>query len=824
MRVVPFIISAIITVGLIGVLSIQLPVGGSKTPVLGSFLSPQHGFWQNAEPANVDYNANLNFPQLKGKVTVYFDERLVPHVYAEQENDAYFVQGYLHAKFRLWQMEFQTYAAAGRLSEIFGETSGPTNFLKVDKYFRRLGMVYGAEKSLKAIEANPITKGEADAYTAGVNAYIAALKPNQIPLEYKLLNYKPEKWTNLKSALFLKYMSYDLASGENDFEMTNAKSIFSASDIEKLYPIGADSLDPIIPKGTVFAAPAITVRPPASADSVYFAKSDSMDVPFVMHPNKNNGSNNWAVAGSKTKSGAPILCNDPHLGLNLPSLWYEMQISTPTFNTYGVSFPGAPSIVIGFNDSCAWGVTNAGRDVKDYYDIQFRDSTMQEYMYNGAWTKATFRNEVIHIKGQPDDVEKMAITVFGPVMYDHKYPSKLKDGKYYALRWSAHDESNELLTFNKLNHAKNFTDYLRAIYTFQCPGQNFVFATKTGDIAIKQQGKFPAKWQRQGDYIMPGTDSSYMWQGYIPSNENPMLYNPARGFVSSANQLAVDPSYPYYIGGGFPIYRGLIINRRLSETNNITIEDMQKLQTDNYNVFAEMARPVLLKYLDASKLNTEEKGYIDKLKTWNLRNDINEEGATIFTVLWDSLEVAVFDDEFAQTKFPLRWPDEATLVEALIKDSAYKFVDDITTPNVESINDIVLRAYKNAFKELKDAESDNRLAWGKYKETGVRHLLKIPALSRLNLPIGGGAHIINATTGNHGPSWRMIVQLSDKIEAYGVYPGGQNGNPGSKYYDSFIDSWVNGKYYPLLFVNANVAKSGGRMKWTMTFSPGIGEM
>lgn len=818
MRIVPFVVSAVITIAFVYALNTPLPVGETKTPRLGEFLSPQHGLWQNAEPANEDFSASLQFPNLAGKAEVYFDERLVPHIYAENENDAYFVQGYLHAKFRLWQMEFQTHAAAGRLSEIMGETSGGTNFLKIDRFFRRLGMVYGAERSLKQLEANPITKKATDAYTAGVNAYIASLKSNRIPLEYKLLNYEPEKWTNLKSVLLLKYMSYDLTGGDNDFEMTNAKNVFSSADIEKLYPITQDSLDPIIPAGTLFAPPGVVVNRPADADSVYFRSVDSLSTTLIPKPDPANGSNNWAVSGIKTKSGSPILCNDPHLGLNLPSLWYEMQISTPAFNAYGVSFPGSPSIVIGFNDSCAWGVTNAGRDIKDYYEIHFKDGTMQEYMFNRKWTKATFRNETIKVNGQPDVTESIAMTVFGPVMFDQNYPNPLKDGKYYSLRWKAHDESNELLTFLKLNRAKNYVDYIKAITTFQTPGQNFVFASKSGDIAIRQQGQFPAKWRRQGDFLMPGTDSSYRWQGYIPSRENPTVINPERGFVSSANQLAADQTYPYYLAGPAEIYRGISINRQLRQMTSIGVEDMQRLQTDNYNVFAEMARPVLLQYIDEARLAPDELEYLDKLKNWNLRNDINEEGPTVFTVWWKKFEEDVFKDEFARTQLPLRWPDESTLLEAVIKDSAFKFIDDISTDSVETIGNIVLRAFKSASTDLKAADARHRLPWGKFKDTGVRHLLKLPSFSRLHLPVGGGTNVINATGSAHGPSWRMIVHLTDTTEAYGIYPGGQSGNPGSKYYDSFINYWVEGRYYSLLFMNAANARKDNRMKWRMTFS------
>ncbi|MEJ7681723.1 MAG: penicillin acylase family protein [Segetibacter sp.] len=262
MRILPFIISAMITIGLIVTLNTPLTIAENKTPRLGAFLSPQHGFWQNAESVNYNFNAQRNFSYLKGKVEVYFDERLVPHVYAEKENDAYFVQGFLHAKFRLWQMEFQTLAAAGRLSEIMGETNGGTNFLKIDKYFRRLGMVYGAEQSLKKLKADSVTRRQTKAYTAGVNAYISSLQPNKFPLEYKLLDYEPEKWTDLKTQLFLKYMAYDLAGGDHDFEMTNAKSIFSPEDIEKLYPTTQDSLDPIVPKGTQFPPASLTSKAP----------------------------------------------------------------------------------------------------------------------------------------------------------------------------------------------------------------------------------------------------------------------------------------------------------------------------------------------------------------------------------------------------------------------------------------------------------------------------------------------------------------------------------------------------------------------------------
>lgn len=821
MRIVPFLLSGIVTAGLVVALNTQLPVGSGKTPRLGYFLSPQVGFWQNAEPVNMDFNGEVKLAGLSGKADVYFDDRLVPHIYADNDKDAYYVQGFLHAKFRLWQMEFQTHVAAGRLSEIVGEERVST-----DRFFRRMGMVYGAEQNLASAEKNPELKAAIDAYADGVNAYIQSLKPEQIPFEYKLLDYQPEAWTPLKTYLFMMYMSYDLSGRgiTNDLQMTNARNYFGFVDFDKLFSNTVDSLDPIIPRGTPFAKPAIIPKEPAGADSAYFnnkVNTATASADVSMEPDKDNGSNNWAVAGSKTKSGRPILCNDPHLGLNLPALWYEVQINTPTQNTYGVSFPGSPAVIIGFNDSIAWGVTNAGRDVVDYYEMKFRDSSMSEYWYNGAWVKAEHRKEVIRVKGKPDQVEDIAMTVFGPVMYDGKYSNASTEGRYLALRWTAHDKGNGLQTFYELDRAKNYDDYLSAISKWHCPGQNFVFASKSGDIAIKQQGGFVARWKRQGDFIMPGTDSSYRWQGFIPADENPMIKNPARGFVSSANQMPTDGTYPYYLGAAsnFPVYRGIVINRKLAAINQVTPEDMQRMQMDNENVFAEMAVPVLLKNIDMNALNDDEKKYVNLLIGWNYRGDTAEKGATVFKCVWDSLETVIWGDEFSQNKLPMSWPEYSTLLESLLKDSVYAFSDDINTKDkTETLKDNVMAAVKKASIQLKQLDDKGMLGWARFKDTRINHLLRLPALSRLHLPIGGGRDMINATKETHGPSWRMIVHMTDDIEAYCLYPGGQSGNPGSKYYDSFVNNWALGKYYRILFASRQAIASAKQVKWHMSFT------
>lgn len=820
MRIVPFLISTALTIGLVALLNMQLTIGSSKTPRLGSFLSPQMGFWQNAEAEFENYSIDIHSKQLQDRVDVYLDDRLVPHVFAQNEHDVFFVQGYLHARFRLWQMEFQTHAAAGRLAEVLGEKIGNTSVLELnDRRFRRLGMGIAAERALKEMEANPDSKMVFDAYRDGINNYIDQLKPEDYPLEYKLLDYKPEHWTNLKTAYFLKYMSFDLAGYEEDFEMTNAKKLLTKTAFELAYPITQDSLDPIVPKGTVFEKPGIVPKIPATADSLYFNYTkDSISI-VEQKPNKANGSNNWAVAGSKTASGKPVLCGDPHLGLNLPSLWYEMQLHTPKWNAYGATFPGAPAIPIGFNDSIAWSETNAMRDVRDYYNITFKDNTENEYQFNGGWNKTEWRYDTIKVRGKADFIDSIPITVFGPVMYENRYGSRQPSGKAYAVHWKALDPSNEGWTFMKLARSKNYIDYLDAISTFSCPGQNFVFASKSGDIAIWNQGVFPAKWRRQGDFVMPGNDSSYLWQGMIPQNENPHVVNPIRGFVSSANQLPVDPTYPYYLGGNYPVYRGVEINKKLSTMTGITPQDMERLQTDNYNIFAATAIPLLLRNVDSTNLNEEEKEYLGLIKKWDFKQDVDEKGPTIFAKWFKALSDTIYDDEIKRDKnLVLIQPSDNTLIEALLKDTAYRFVDNINTPQKETLRQMVTAAWHKAAKQVGQLQRDKGyITWGKIKDTEVDHLLKIPALSCLHINIGGGENTINAANKQHGPSWRMVVSLTDKTEAYGVYPGGQSGNPGSKFYDSFVETWAAGKYNKLWVMEPNEANDP-QIRWRMTFS------
>lgn len=810
MRLLPFAFTAILSIALIYFM--DRPIG--KIPPLGKFFDPQIGFWQNAEPSAGNFETDLKLGGLSGDANVYLDDRLVPHVFASNDQDLYFLQGFLHAKFRLFQIDLETRAAAGRASEIAGGRA--VNF---DKEQRRLGMVYAAENALQELEKDPISKSIFDSYTKGVNAYIDQLTEASLPLEYKILNIKPAKWDNLRSALLLKMMAKMLSSGtENDLANTNAQSIFFPQELKVLYPQVPDSLAPIVPKGTAFAKPAIVPIKPARADSEYFNKKDTVSAHEADRPDPSNGSNNWVVAGSRTKSGAPILCNDPHLELSLPSIWYEMQLNTPNSNAYGVSLPGCPYIIIGYNDSIAWGVTNSQRDVKDYYEIKFKDDSKREYWFNGKWESSKLRVETILVKDSLPVYDTVAYTVFGPVQFDHSFSNDLSANRNLAVRWTAHDPSNEGLTFYKLNRAKNYTDYSEAIKSFQCPGQNFVFASKTGDIALWQQGKFPARWEGQGLYVMPGQDSTYMWQGFIPQDENPHALNPERGFLESANQRAADSTYPYFIPGSYITARGITIEKKLQAMTGITPQDLMALHSNYYNTSAEDLRPVFLKNINESSLDAKEKEYLQIFKSWDLYASPDSKGQTIYQCWWDTLQTGIWDDELNRITPKAPMPTEQTTLELLLKDSALSYADIITTPTKETVSDVVTTAFKNATVKLKAKEAEGSLEWYKFKTPTVYHLLKdaLPPFARKGLHVGGNGNIINAIKHNHGPSWRMIVQLTNQTEAYGVYPGGQSGNPGSKFYDDYVSLWENGKYNTLWMMR-DADKNDARVKWVMSF-------
>ncbi|MEO1258176.1 MAG: penicillin acylase family protein [Bacteroidota bacterium] len=794
MKVLKFIVALLITGGLIYGLNNSFTTGGNTLPPLGHFFSPFTGFWQNAESVESQLLESFEVAEMKDKVTIQFDERMVPHIFAENLDDAFFAQGYVEAAMRLWQMDLLSRVSSGRLSEAMGPST-----LDTDKLMRRRGMLFAAKNSEKAWRKSDKTSRLVTAYERGVNAWIDQLEPKEYPLEFKLLNYQPERWSLLKSALVRQYMNLTLNLRENDVEATNALQVFGRENFNKLFPEKNPKQEPIIPPGTKWEferAEEQEEETTVPEEAIGLIRN-----PLTKTTSEHVGSNNWAVAGSKTMSGKPILCNDPHLQLSLPSIWFEIQIHTPEMNVYGVSIPGLPGVVIGFNENLAWGVTNVGTDVADWYKIDWTNKEKTTYLLDGNITEANIVIEKYRVKGSPEVVlDTVRWTKWGPVVYE----SEKSDWKDLALRWLSHDEPNpdDFLAFIGLNSGKNYNDYRRALANYTFPAQNFVYADKHGDIAIAVNGRFPIKKQGQGPFVQNGNKTDNEWQGFIPMDHVPIVKNPSRGFVGSANQRSTDGTYPYYYNSaGFDDYRGRILNRALSQMDSIEAEDMMALQLFEYSIHAEEGLTVMIDLLQVEELTDREKRILNKLVNWGFSFDKDQVEPAIFKEWWDNYYKMTFDEIMVfKDSLPMLRPEAWRLIELSEKTPEDAFFDQKETTEIETATDIATLSFKKTCSEMADQLLNPNFDWSSSKNTSIMHLTRIPAFSRMNLDIGGYRQALNAISEQHGPSWRMVVELGDEVKGWGVFPGGQSGNPGSKYYDNDVETWRTGSYNQLFFM------------------------
>jgi len=782
-------------------------------PPLGKFLSPSDGFWQNAEVKDAFKSETLNLDGLQGKVTIRYDEHRVPHIFAGNDHDLYYAQGYVTARDRLWQMDIQTRSASGRLAEIAGPKA-----LDIDRYHRRMGMVYGAENTIRGMMKDPAMKIVLEAYADGVNSYIHHLSKRDYPIEFKLLNYAPEDWKPINSAFLLKLMSETLAGGSDQFAMTNDLKRFGAKDVNDLFPDYPFHEDPIIPVGTKWNFKPLPIPKPSAG---FIAQMTDSIKPKERIPGI--GSNNWVIGGRKTASGYPILANDPHLNLTFPSIWYQLQLSAPGVNVNGVSLPGAPCIIVGYNQNISWGVTNVDADVLDWYQVRFKDESKNEYWYNNRWNKVKKRVEVINIRGQKPLYDTVLYTHHGPVVYESA-DKKPKDGAENipvgdALRWIAHDESDDIMTFYLLNRGKNYADYRKALTYFTAPAQNFIFASSDKDIAITPNGKLPLKYKDQGKFIMDGSDPANDWQGWIPYDQNPTVKNPPRGFVSSANQSSTDQTYPYYINWRFELYdRGTRVNSLLTAMKQATVDSIRVMQMDNYSVRGRDVLGAMLKNLDYSKLdNTEAEAY-KIVKKWDLRFSEDSEGASVFNAWWLKFYGLVWD-EFDSKNTLLNYPSMDRTEKLLLAEPNSKWFDLAGTSAKETCADIVTRAFRESVAGLlhDHGKPGKSWQWGLVKNTHINHLANLPGFGAGEFSTGGTGGVINALRGGNGPSWRMVVQMGPQVKGYGIFPGGESGNPGSYYYSDTFETWKDGKLNELLFLGSADEKPE-KIKATLTLN------
>jgi len=721
---------------------------------------------------------------LEQDVTVTRDDKGVPHISAETDADLYRAQGYVQAQDRLFQMDLARRQASGRLSEIIGEAT-----INSDKHFRTFSLRDAAEKSLAAYDAE--SKQVLEWYAEGVNAFIAQAKENNtLSYEFTLLGYEPEEWTVIDSLTIGKYMAYDLGGNWNilafrhwalqNFEEEKAKELFMK------YPENASSIIEANIKNPVAVVGQFNVE---------------------LLPNEFNGSNNWVVSGDKTKSGKPILADDPHLGLSTPSIWYQMHLQSPQQNVNGVIFAGIPGIILGHNEDIAWGVTNVGPDVQDLYiEIPNPDNPTQ-FRYDGQWEQAEVRDEPIRVKdGETVDFE-VVVTRHGPIMTDLAF-KETEPTAQFSMQWTALQPTAELRAVLGFNKAKSWDDFESALEDFKAPAQNFVFASHDGTIAYKANGQIPIRKQGDGQLPVPGDSSDYGWEGFIPWDELPTVVNPEEGFIATANNKVIGEEYPYHITDFWAQpYRFERIKEVLEANNALTVEDMMNLQMDQHNLYAREFLPNLLTSIKAQDQDEKYTEIIALLENWDMV-DAKEAGAPlVFHTLMIKLQEVLFQDQMPRDMYSLM-KGKFNIADQLLR-TAYAGKKSIWLEEQDGVDAVVYKAFELTIAQLEEQFGKNasKWQWGDFHQLTFNHTLgsASPILAAYfdakKVAIGGSKVTVQAAdndlAGNvdHGASWRFVVDMDDLSSAHHIVGPGQSGHVKSDWYQDQVLDWVHGNYH-----------------------------
>lgn len=748
------------------------PLGNIPAPV--SLLDPKHGILGSALPPDIPNNIE----GLAGPLKVSVDSFGVPIIYANSEADAYFMQGYLTARDRLWQMDFMARIAAGRLSEILGPDQ-----LETDRYLRRIGMVTAAQAAASVMMANDTTRSMLLAYCSGVNQWIKSLPTGKLPIEFKMLGYRPEPWSPFRAALILKLMCLDLTGYSEDIERTAILRKIGPERYAQIFPMYPDPQAPIIPGGSQNIQAPLPLPP----DTSFLA--DALIAPFDL-PGASpfNGSNNWAVDGTRSTTGFPVLCNDPHLRLSLPPIWYEAAISCGEMLVHGVSIPGTPGIIIGFNKNVAWGLTNASRDVWDWYAVNL-DPKAGTILLDGKQQPVTYRLDTILVKGGNTVIDTVWETPFGPVVYD---PSFRKEDKpvWLALHWQAHTASNEPMFFYQMNHARNRQDCINALPWFETPAQNVIFADTAG-IGICQAGTHLVRPQWHGVFILDGTRSSTLLSHRIPAGHNPQTHQSTTGFLFSANQHPTDSVYPYPVYGIFDHCRGRRIQQCLRTSACFLPEQVRDIQSDVVSLKALEASRLLFRHLLSESYPAE---IINAWKAWYADSCpylARHTMPTLCEFFCDSLMKLVWDDW--QVPGKIIRPDETVTFRMLTEHADAWYVDRPGTARLELVSELIVSAFEGALQHW-NAMPETERFWGEYMQVRLQHYTRLPVWGHTWKGKSGSPDCINALGSTHRPSVRFSVVLGPHPWAWIHLPGGQSGYPASPQYIDQLDLWKSFRY------------------------------
>lgn len=815
------------------------------------------------------YEGVARLTGLSAPVTVYRDAQGIPQVYAKTADDLYRAQGYVHAQERFWEMDFRRHVTSGRLAEMFGAKQ-----VQTDTFLRTMGWRRVAQQEWDLLSAD--SRRYLTAYADGVNAWLRDHQGSRASLEYAVLGlqnsgYRIEPWNPVDSLAWLKAMAWDLR-GNMAQEIERGALLgagLSRAQVEQLYPAYPfDRNAPIVSAGNVasgvFAASGVsaaaagagggTGTPVTDAD-LHAAPlgplgRDLERLPALLGTNSAGiGSNSWVIAGSRTTTGKPILANDPHLGPTMPAVWFQIGLHCDCgLHVEGYSFSGLPGVVIGHNDRIAWGFTNLGPDVTDLY-LEKVDG--DRYLVDGQWRDLDKRQETIKVAGGKPVTVTVRTGKDGPLLSDASAelrgigaaapvngegtPSETATsqapGYAVALRWTALDPGRTVEALFALDAARDWSEFRKAASQFDVPAQNMIYADVDGNIGYQSPGRIPVRGKGDGRWPAPGWDSGFEWKSFVPFDELPSVYNPAQGYVVTANQAVIGPAYPRFLTNDWTYgYRAERIKEMLDTAGGkIGVTDVSRMQMDNRNGMAPTLVPLLL--------NAQVTGATAKarslLRGWDFQQPADGSSGTsqgrssaaaaYYNAVWRHLLARLFDELPADRKADGedRWFE---VVRALIADPGSAWWDDKSTPQRETREDIVAAAMRDATDELSKRLGDDPAGWrwGALHQITVRNQTfgksgVAPVEWLFNAgpaPASGGSSIVNATGWNaHDgyevdwvPSMRMVVDMSNLDSSRWVQLMGESGHAFSAHYHDQFELWRTGGTLPMRWERATIQR------------------
>jgi penicillin G amidase len=808
-------------------------------------------------------NGELHLQGLDGQVDVYRDNMGIPHIYAGDLHDLFFAQGFIHAQDRFWQMDAWRHIGSGTLSEMFGDSQVST-----DTFLRTLGWRQTSQAEWDAMGQE--SRAILQAYSDGVNAYLKDHDGEAVSLEYavlKLLNpdYKISAWTPVNSLTWGKAMAWDLRGNmSEEIERAVLLKTLTPQQIDQLFP-PYPSDHPVIvnelSNTSAFTPPSEQTLTPSQvpADALTTLQHNVATLDTLLGPEGHGiGSNSWAISGKLSESGMPILANDPHLAIQMPSIWYQVDMhcmpksDACPYEMAGFSFAGVPGVIIGHNADIAWGFTNTGPDVMDLFVERVNPNDPNQYEADGKWVNFETRMETINVVGGKPVTITIRSTRHGPVISDSYgditdknlehtgdfVPFKERAGIYLpeqyviALDWTALRPSSPFEAIWGFNKAKNWDEFRTAARSFHVPAQNLTYADTQGNIGYQMPGDIPIRKKGDGRFPVPGWAGEYDWNGYIPFDQLPYSYNPPEGYIATANNQIPPAGYPYLITADWDYgYRANRIVQLIKQAPaKISLAYIQDMQGDMYDANAATFVPLLLE-LDA-RSSLGQPTAIQLLKNWNYQAESSSAAAAVFEAFWRHLLQNTFRDDLPDDYQPdggSRWNE---VMRNLAKNPRDPFWDDKSTKfKVETMDDILKKSLADGVKEVKGHFGDNTSNW----KWGVLHAATFRnqtlgesgvgliegLFNRGPYPVGGGEAIVDATgwSVNDGyetnwlPSMRMVVDLSNLANSMTVHTTGQSGHAFDHHYDDMARLWSEVAYYPMLWDQPTVeSRTEGHLK------------